>query len=315
MKPNKIAVLVNLDARHGIAGKLWEKISYKVMDSFPENTEVFTYKIPCDITKVIQDLVINKNVDGIVSAGGDGSLNLILNALIKLKKNNLTPFYLGGIGLGSSNDFLKPNLNKIQNIPVKINWAKNQLTDIGMVEFEDFKGDFITQYFIINANMGITAAANYSFNHPDKILKFFKKKWMSAAILLAAVKGILFYQNYLIDFEIDQTKRRQISLSNLSVIKNPNISGSFRYEQNIAINDHNLGLNYCDGMTKIELLSTLFGLMKGKFRTNSKRKSFKIKSLNVYCKKLVPLETDGEVFIGKKFKFKIIPNAIYTMGL
>lgn len=315
MKPNKIAILVNLDARQGVAEKLWNKISRNVMDSFPDNTEVVTYNIPCDFEKILLDLVRNKDIDGFVSAGGDGSLNELLNVLMKMNKNNPVPFYLGSIGLGSSNDYLKPKSSKIHNIPVKINWVKNILTDIGMVEFEGVHGDLEIRYFIINANMGVTASANYMFNHPGKILRVFKKKWVSAAILLTAIKGILNYQNYEADLKIDETRRKHIKLSNLSVIKNPNISGSFKYEQKIEMNDNYLGLNYCDGMNKIEILTTLFGLMKGKFRTNSKRKTFKIRSLNVLCEKLVHLETDGEVFLGKKFSFKVIPNAIYTMGL
>ena len=62
MKPNKIAILVNMDARQGLAGKLWKKINHDVMELFPGNTEIVAYNIPCNIEKVIQDLIINKRL-------------------------------------------------------------------------------------------------------------------------------------------------------------------------------------------------------------------------------------------------------------
>ena len=315
MKPKKIAVLVNMDARQGIAGIVWEKIKSQVLNYLPVDTVVVTYNIPINMDEVIKELFEQKGVNGFISAGGDGSLNIILNALIKMNKKFPSNLFLGSIGLGSSNDFLKPHLNKIQDVPVKINWHKNQLTDIGEVQFLNFKGDLETRYFVINANMGVTAFANYSFNHPSKILAYFKMNCTNVAIIYAAMKGIFCYRNYVVDLLIDKTTSKQIMLSNLSVIKNRNISGKFRYAQKILINDGYLGLNYCIGMNKIELIATLFGLIKGKFKNNSKRKTHKITCLEVKSKSLVPLETDGEVFNSTEFSFKIIPKAIYTMGM
>lgn len=314
MKPNKVAILVNLDAKQGMAKYAWKEISHDVLNYFPEDTLVLTYSIPFDIEQVILELINSKKVDGFVSAGGDGSLNFVLNAIIKTQKDNAKNFYLGSIGLGSSNDFLKPNSNKIKKIPVRMNWLKSRLADVGLVQYENSKGKQKTRYFVINANMGVTASANYSFNNPGKILAFLKKKWTNLAIMFAALNGIFCYRNYPVNMLIDKTLSKEIQLSNLSVIKNPNISGKFRYSQKIVYNDGFLGLNYCNGMTKYELIATLFGLLKGKFIANSKRETYKIKSLDVISKDLVPIETDGEVFLGNKIRFKILPKTIYTMG-
>ncbi|MBC3757236.1 hypothetical protein H7U19_02390 [Hyunsoonleella sp. SJ7] len=313
MKPNKIAILVNLDARQGKSAKTWKKIYSSVVEVFPENTEIITFKPPCDFDALLKELYNDKGVDGFISAGGDGSLNYMINVLLNLVDNTSRPVYVGAIALGSSNDFHKPHTSYIMGVPVKVNWDNCQLSDVGKITYQDAKGDLNTRYFIINAGIGITAEANYRFNHPKSILKFLKRNWVDAAIFFAAVKTIFLYRNYQAELLIDNEINESIVLSNLSVIKNPNISGSFRYEQNIVFNDGFLGLNYCDDMNKFELLRTLIGLVKGRFKTNAKRKTYKLKDLKVSFNEPRPVEADGEVFVTKHCSFSVIPKAIYIM--
>ncbi|RED50143.1 diacylglycerol/lipid kinase family protein [Seonamhaeicola aphaedonensis] len=314
MKPKKLVILVNLNARQGKSANKWKEICSSILDIFPEETEIVTYMPPCDFNGMIKSLYHEKKIDGFVSAGGDGSLNYMLNVLLNIEKSDSRQVYIGGIGLGSSNDFHKPFNKYVKNVPVKINWKICQLYDVGKITYEDINEQFHTRYFIINASMGITAEANYRFNHPKFFLKFLKRYWVDAAIFFTAVKTIFLYRNYNAELLIDDKINETITLSNLSVIKNPNISGSFRYEQNISFNDNVLGLNYCDRMNKVELLRTLIALIKGKFSTNSKRKTYKLKSLNVFIGKPMPIEADGEVFIGKNCRFSVVPNAIYIMN-
>jgi diacylglycerol kinase family enzyme len=313
MKPKKIVILVNLKARQGNAAKTWNKIRASIVELLPDNTEVITYQPPYNFDELLKHLYRDKKVDGFISAGGDGSLNYLINALLNLVGNDSRQLCVGGIGLGSSNDFHKPYNTFIKKAPVKINWDNCRLSDIGKITYEDINGDLHTRYFIINASMGITAEANYRFNHPKPVLKFLKRNWVDAAIFYAAVKTIFLYRNFQAELLIDSKMAESITLSNLSVIKNPNISGSFKYEQHITVNDNFLGLNYCDGMNKRELLSTLINLMKGKFKPNSKRKTYKITNLKVVFNKPKPVEADGEVFVAKQCRFSVVPSAIYVM--
>lgn len=312
-EPSKIAILVNKSARQGMAEKYWNKIRNQVINYFPAETLIIEYNIPFNTEEVLKNLYLNLGIDGFISAGGDGSLNVVLNVLMSLKNQFHKHFFLGGIGLGSSNDFLKPAKTWIDGIPVKINWKKNQLVDVGLLSFEDLNGNLITRYFVINASLGITAKANYLFNNPKTIIKSLKKKWVHGAIIYTALKTIFSYENYNAVI-IYNNENKNIKLSNLAVIKNPNISGDFKYEQDIKSNDGFLGLNYCDNMDRLELLATLYGLMKGKFTIGSKKKTFKIKTLNIICEEFVPIEADGEIFLGKNIFFKVIPETIYVMG-
>lgn len=311
--PSKIAILVNKSARQGTAGKEWSRIRKEVLNYFPAKTLIIEYETPYDIDKALENMYLNEGVDGFVSAGGDGSINIVLNALMNLKEKFKKQFFLGGIALGSSNDFVKPSKNWINSIPIKIDWKNNQLTDLGFISFKDINGNETTKYFLINASLGITAQANYLFNKPNKILAKLKQYWVQGAILYAALKTILTYKIYDAILEYNGEKKA-IELSNLAVIKSPYISGNLKYEQDIKCNDHFFGLNYCDDLSRFDLVVTLYELMKGKFKVSSKKKTFKIKSLDITPQDFVPIETDGEICLGKEICFRVIPEEIYVMG-
>jgi len=107
--PSKIAIIVNKRARQGAAGKEWSRICKKALNYFPVETLIIDYGTPYDIDKILENIYLNEGVDGFVSAGGDGSINIVLNALMNLKNKFKKQFFLGGIALGSSNDFVKPS--------------------------------------------------------------------------------------------------------------------------------------------------------------------------------------------------------------
>ncbi|MEJ2615275.1 MAG: acylglycerol kinase family protein [Ignavibacteriaceae bacterium] len=114
-----------------------------------------------------------------VAAGGDGTLNLLINSIIKYSSiEQLNKIKIGAIGIGSSNDFYKPvkESDIVNNIPVRIDFDTAEPRDVGKITFEN-DGIIISKYFLINSSIGITADANYFFNNPDRILCRWQKSF------------------------------------------------------------------------------------------------------------------------------------------
>ena len=315
----KPVVIVNLAANQGNAARRWGIIEPELQCMLPEDTEYILYHPPYLLGESLKHHVREKGCNCVISAGGDGTINLILNLLMNLQGVETQKIHLGGIGLGSSNDFLKPYKTAVKDIPCRIRPEKSLPADIGKVRFIGSTGKEVTRYFIVNASLGVTAEANRIFNRGDQPIGFLKPRILDLAILYTAVKTILTYRNIPVALRIESVAKGNIEevrvlLSNLAVLKNPHVSGRFVYDQDISLGDAQLGLNYCSGMSRWQLLHVLWDLSKGRFSGKPGRHSMKVRKVKVAPDALIPLEMDGEVVEANDIQFSLAENRIYLLG-
>lgn len=313
MNPIKYAVFVNLAANNGRAASRWEQISATVLEQLPEGTKVVVFQPKSSMESELKHL-LDAGVQGFISAGGDGSANFLLNLMMQFTGEHAHPLWLGGIGLGSSNDFIKPKLHFIQGLPTRLNWASSKLVDVGKADFVLLSGKQQSRFFIANASLGVTAEANWFFNHGDWFLRASKDRWEDMAILYAALRTILGFRNFPATLDLDG-KLLKTRLSNLAVLKSAYVSGSFHYDDPVQRDDGFFGLNVCLDMTKTELLRVLIGLARGRFRGRPKTHSEALSQLSVRMSAPVALEMDGEVFRTTEVHFSVCPKAIHLFGL
>lgn len=305
----KVIILVNLDSNNKNAKKKWHAIADKVLSRFPLGTKVMEYHIPFDIKKCLHNQIIQEKVNCIISAGGDGSANIILNELIRLQNDNKLELTMGFIGLGSSNDILKPCETIFDGIRFKINLSKILKVDLGLASFIDQHDNPNTRFFLANSSIGVGASANWLFNQENFVIRFLKSRWLNLAITYVTIKSILNFKNYPIELR-SQNKKSNLMVSHMSIIKNPYISGDLKFDQEIAPDDGKLGLNICENMSKWELIRVMLDLKKGKFSGKPKRHSCFIKDLQIKPNSLIPVELDGEIELIKEINYTIYPKAI-----
>ena len=305
----KAVILVNLDSNNKKAVKKWHAIADKVLSKFPLGTKVIEYHIPFDIKKCLHDQIIQEKVNCVISAGGDGSANIILNELIRLQIDNRFEFTMGFIGMGSSNDILKPCETIIEDIRVKIDLSNIIKVDLGVAYFIDQFEKPIKRHFLANSSIGVGASANWLFNQENFVIRLLKSRWLNLAITYVTIKSILNFRNYPIEMRC-HNKKHNLMVSHMSIIKNPCISGNLKFDQEISPNDGKLGLNICENMSKFELIRVMLDLKKGKFSGKPKRHSFFIKDLQIKPKSIVPVEFDGEIELIKEINYTIYPGAI-----
>ena len=250
----------------------------------------------------------------IISAGGDGSIHYLVNTIMQdgyLKREKIS---IGAVGLGSSNDFLKPFHSFIKKIPVRINIAQApRWHDVGKVIFTDERNNTNEKFFIVNASLGATAHGNWNFNNPGMLLKWLKKRNVSLAISYAAISTILNFRNVACTIRY-HGKESKLAVSNINLLKIPYVSGSLHYNQPILPDDGRLGLNICSGMTRPELLQTLLNLEKGKFDESRKRLSAFVDSFELESATPVIFECDGETEKVTRIGISIVPKAIQVLA-
>jgi diacylglycerol kinase (ATP) len=301
-------VLINPKASGGAAIKKWKIIEPELAKKLG-CTDLFFLNGNIPMQSLIK-AAMNNGETHFISAGGDGTLNLLINSIIEYyPPKQLNEVIVGAVGIGSSNDFYKPfpHCERINNIPVKINFENRQLRDIGKITFNN-DGPIKTKYFLINSSIGITADANYFFNNPDKILSSLKRKSTPAAILYAAARGIYKYENFDAEICTQETGKIKAKITNLGIVKNPNFSGNMNYGYSANYENGFFNIHLCYEMNLIEKLKLFRALNNGNFNKVQKTKSWLTRDITIKSELPFAVEYDGEIIKTAAVEFSVLPK-------
>ena len=306
---HKIAIILNPRAGHGRAVRRWRTIESAVRRQLlPQAAAVDVFEAGQAGSSGAELAAAGYSL--LLAAGGDGSVNHLLQELMTLEDAHRP--MLGAIGLGSSNDFHKPVGRQTGGIPLRIDPALARLQDVGRVLYQDEGGQQQQRYFLINASMGVTADANWLFNHPDACLRLLKGRSSSLAILYAAVRTIVTHRNSPLELVADG-QRQAGYFANVALLKSPHVSGSFTYDQALRSDDGRLGLNICGDISRWQLLGVLADLSRGRFSGGEGRQSLYVQLLHIHTFGPQALETDGEVMLAEDIQFSLLPKAVYVI--
>lgn len=302
----KVAILLNRLANQGRAAQKWNAIAPLVRQQLADKASTLEVLDTSEALNQVP-LLIESGYQMLIAAGGDGSVHFLLQEMMKHRREGLL---LGAVGLGSSNDFHKPFTQFIRGIPVRIDPVQAKKQDVGCMRYTDEAGTTQTRYFLINASIGVTANANWLFNHPDAVLRRLKGRFVPLAILYAAIKTILRHRNFKLRLESDQFCCFG-RFANVAMLKSAHVSGSLTYDQHLLSDDGLLGLNICEEMSRSQLLRVLADLSRSVFSGKAGRFSAYIRQLHIDTMgQQLPLEMDGEVVLASDIHCSILPGAL-----
>jgi diacylglycerol kinase (ATP) len=287
-------IFLNKKASGGNALKKWKSlISQNLLGG---SLNILDCDLPESKIVLLVLAALSKGETEFVAAGGDGTINYLLNLLINnLSLSELQNIKLGAIGIGSSNDFHKPfNFDRFNGIPAKLDFISSAFRDVGCIE-AIINGDVVKKYFLINASVGITADANNFFNFPDHFLIYTKKINTELSIFYAAIKTILKHKNFEVIISSNETGTFKSNLTNIGIIKNPNFSGNLNYGGVPHYYNGKFGIHLCYDMNKYETVRLLCALNFGDFDTVSKKRSWESNAIIMKSNQLFNVEYDGEV--------------------
>jgi diacylglycerol kinase family enzyme len=303
-------VILNEHSNDGNGLRKWEKFRKELerkyfMDKYTlvSNFKSFSERL---------DSELKKGERLFVAAGGDGTVNFLINQIMRLNENERKDLILGAIGLGSSNDFHKPfsetsSLNG--KVPVKLDSEHSVQYNVGQVDFEDENGRLQRKYFIVNCSIGIIAQANYLFNKEDKVIRWLKSKWVMGTIYYAALKTILTAPNVPASIIVGKAGFKT-DVTSLSIFISPHVSGNLSYDFNVSPQSDFFGIALCEKMGTLSRIKTFLSLAQGKFQRLAKTRSWLDDLIEICPDSLTPLELDGEVFLARSMKIKLLKGIL-----
>lgn len=189
--------VVNPNAANGKLRKAWPDISVEIRKRFGRADFEWT-RSAGDATRVAREAVAAGH-RFIVSVGGDGTNNEVLNGLIHEDALREPDVVMGFVPFGTGGD-LRRTLGSEKTITGYLDRLANgtqRKVDIGRADFIDDKGSPATRYFLNIASFGLSGLVDREVNRSSKRLGG------TLTFAKATVKSIARYDFPKIEFQVD----------------------------------------------------------------------------------------------------------------
>jgi YegS/Rv2252/BmrU family lipid kinase len=296
-------VIVNPNAGNGKGKKDWERISGLFeKENIPISTK-FTEKKGQAIDLTVEG--IKEGYRKIISVGGDGTLNEVVNGVFMQDECSTKEIIIGMIPVGTGNDW-----GRMFSIPLVYDGAvsvikehKTMLHDIGIISYytgnEQHK-----RYFINIAGVGFESIVVRKTNKQKD-----KGKSNSAIYFYNLLSSLISYKNTLANITIDGRKITSKVFS-INVGNGRYSGGGMRQTPEALPDDGLLDITIIKEMGKIEIIRSLKMLYDGTILSHRKVDGYRTQKLLVESEALLYAEADGETLGHTPAEFTIIPLAV-----
>jgi diacylglycerol kinase (ATP) len=293
-------VIVNPAAGAGKTGKQWPQI----MGLFRKHGLRFEH----DMTEApghaveLAKAAVNKGYEMVVSVGGDGTINEIVNGLHIAGSNG--DAVLGIISTGTGSDYIKS-----LGVPRKYEEAcrllvapKKRKVDLGIVEYS-LNGHRVERLFVNFAGMGFDAEV------VRRTTQQFKQLGGMGSYLCGVLTTVVTYRNRDVELEVDgnnQEKKVCTVIMNIGRYG----GGGMNTAPDAKLDDGLFDIMLIGNVNKPDLVWSLPRIYKGTHVTHPKVTMMRGKSIALTAKQPMYLQADGDLLGQAPASFRILPLAL-----
>ncbi|MBE7413300.1 MAG: YegS/Rv2252/BmrU family lipid kinase [Leptospiraceae bacterium] len=304
----KRIVILNPKSKHGHAQKVFESKKKELINDLGEFTIYYTTG-PKDCTEKVRNVLLKKEFDQILIAGGDGSVNEAVNGYFQDGKAIKTKIPIGIINLGTGGDFIKSVEKKSKGYKEALIKNTYRMIDCGVTTLDKTKDPI---YFINISSIGMGGEVN-------RQLKESSFQMGIAAYFYHTLSVLYKYDppNCKIKYRSPDGKWNEFEfgLTNLFVCNSEYNGGGMWWAPKANFEDGVFDIVLVSKVPKLKLVATSHKVYTGKVSSMPGVKEFQATEVLVIPERTVSQEIDGEVreidFLKKHdFYFKILPKSI-----
>lgn len=217
----------------------------------------------------------------IVAAGGDGTINEVVNGLMQAAAGDDVPCSLGVLPMGSGNDFASSLgiPTDLHQAVEKLKQRKTQRIDVGCVN---------GRHFANNVGLGFEAMINVEAH---------KLTWLPGqpGYLAAVFRAMASYPFPVVDVTLDERDLRQQPILMISLGNNRRIGGGFLITPHAAPDDGLLDVCLVDAIPRLEIVRLLPKAMTGKHEGEPAVHMLRSRRICVESPDPLPVHADGEI--------------------
>jgi len=295
--------ILNPNAGKGKGKKDWNRISEILTANGLKYSVRFTER-KGEATEFTRELIAG-GYKRIISIGGDGTLNEIVNGIFTQDHRSPSEIILSMIPVGTGNDW-----GRMFGIPLVyegsaqvISEEKTMLHDIGVIDYYSGK-EKQRRYFLNIAGMGFESVVVFKTNKQKE-----KGKSSKAIYFINLLSSLISYRNTKAEITIDG-KTSMARIFSINVGNGRYCGGGMRQTPDAIPDDGLLDITVIKEMGRLEIIRNLNLLYDGTILSHPKVDGYRSDNLKVSSESLLYVEADGESLGHGPAEFGIIPSAI-----
>lgn len=293
-------VIINPAAGAGKTIRKWPQIKH-VLENIGLRFENAITEAPGHAIELAK-AAAEKGYGLVVSVGGDGTLNEIVNGLYAA--GCIRDITLGIINTGTGSDYIRT-----VGVPRHYHEAcqcllkpKKLTVDLGVAEYVN-NGQTIKRLFVNFAGIGFDAEVVRATTQRFKALGGFP------SYLMGLLTTFLFYKNREVSLQMDGQESKK-KICTVVVSHGRYGGGGMLLAPNADPTDGLLDVMLIDNISKIDFLWSLPRIYKGTHLTHHKVSTRKVHEIIIRPLQSMSLQADGELLGETPARFSVIPNIL-----
>lgn len=242
----------------------------------------------------------------IISVGGDGTLNEVVNGFFENGRLINSSAKLGLICAGTGGDFIKTLGYPKDYVEACKILARGQSKkiDVGKVDFTDHNGKAVSRYFINVAGFGLDGTVVDRVNHTTKFFGGF------ISFLYGTLTGVTQFKSFNLALEVDGSLVYEGPTTLVAVGNGQYIGGGMQVTPGACFDDGTFEIVIVESVTKLRFFTCLPSIYKGKHGQYPEVTFMQGRSVKASSPDRVLLDVEGEQPGVLDAEFSIFPQAI-----
>jgi YegS/Rv2252/BmrU family lipid kinase len=299
----RTVVVVNPRAANGRLGKRWRKLAGRVTSALGDFDLLWT-RGPGHATELVRQ-TLRRGSARVISVGGDGTLNEVVNGFFSGKQPLQDEAVLGVLPMGTGRDFGRTlRIKDVDDALARIERGGVRPIDIGCVTYGLDAGGEAIRYFVNVADFGVGGAVVKRVNETSKFFGGF------ATFLYAVVRTLAAYKNPVVRLEYDD-HAVEGPISNVMVAKGQYYGGGMHLAPEAELDNGRFDVYAIGDVKRWQAVRNLHLLYRGKLASRPDLVSYARTSRVVArSDEVVLLNLDGEQPGRLPATFEILPGAL-----
>jgi len=241
--------------------------------------------------------------DQIIAVGGDGTVNLIVNAFMQDGKPINPNALLVVSNFGTGSDFFKTIAQGQNHFDWKKLVSEYKIKEFDLGKIHYINKDLKERYFINACGIGINSEI---VQRKEKLFGMIPRK---IEYLIPTLTTIPFYSSFSAHLDLD-SQALDSQLLGLTIAKGVYVGAGMKLGGGVEPNDGFFDVTIFKKMNLMAMISHIPRLYSGSFLGSKKVRKFRVKKICVKTKGSIPVEYDGEIYGVTDVEIKNIPKAI-----